>query len=414
MRDFAFEITDRSILLAQDGEILARAEDISLEESGLDSLQTDWAGLCQQYGIGSENPVSIAIPEFLLLKQVGFILDVSERLSLTISNFVDSSVASAAILRQIDNALFVELGRHQGSVTAVERVGNVVRRRAGRQLVRVGWQTLREAWLALASAAMVKRNRFDPLHHANTETQLIQQIDAALPVLEERDEILLKLEHQGEQFELALARDQLIVAVESSYQNIFKAIDELHVPHKPFAVVVNEKLAQLPGFIAACQKMGRCQLLSVASGFAAAALSLREELPRVTTRPARLLRRLPDSADIQSRLPVTSHANPQRSQSSTNPTHLLYQNRAYPLQPQVVVGRAPSPLATLTLPEGMAGISRRHCTIIRQADDRVSIIDHSRFGTYLNDEKIQALAQARSGDQLRIGDPGVTLTFIAA
>jgi hypothetical protein len=414
MRSFAFEITDRSIVLAQEGKILARAGDISLEESGLKFFQASWGGLCQQHGIGGENPVAVAIPEFLPLEQLSFILGASKKLPLRISNFVDSSVVSAAILRQTDNALFIELGRRQGSVTAVERAGNVIRRRAGRQLARVGWQTLRESWLALASAAMVKRNRFDPLHHVNTEAQLLQQIDAALPNLKEHGEVLLKLEHHGEQFELGLARDQFIAAVESSYQNIFNALDELQVPHKPLAVVVTDELAQSPGFIEACQKMGKWQLLSATSGFAAAALSLRGETLQVDSQSARLLRRLSDSPDIQSRLPVTAYADQRRLQSSTNPTHLLFENRAYPLQSRVIVGRASSPFVTLTLPEGLAGISRRHCTIIRQADDKVSIIDHSQFGTYLNDQKIQARAQACSGDQLRIGDPGVTLTFIAA
>src|SRR5437016_4549041 len=41
------------------------------------------------------------------------------------------------------------------------------------------------------------------------------------------------------------------------------------------------------------------------------------------------------------------------------------------------------------------------------------LLDHSRFGTFVNGERVAERARVRAGDQVRIGDPGVALTLIA-
>jgi pSer/pThr/pTyr-binding forkhead associated (FHA) protein len=68
-------------------------------------------------------------------------------------------------------------------------------------------------------------------------------------------------------------------------------------------------------------------------------------------------------------------------------------------------------LRPLPLPEGIAGLSKSHCTVVRR-DGQVVVEDHSTYGTYVNDERVAGRVALRVGDVLRLGAPGVTLDLI--
>jgi len=104
----------------------------------------------------------------------------------------------------------------------------------------------------------------------------------------------------------------------------------------------------------------------------------------------------------------------QRRVSGPAPSHVLWEGRAYPLQPDtLVVGREPTNNPRhITLPDGLAGVSRRHCTFVHDGEELV-LLDHSSFGTYVNGERVQERVRIYAGDRVRLGEPGIELTLIA-
>jgi pSer/pThr/pTyr-binding forkhead associated (FHA) protein len=66
----------------------------------------------------------------------------------------------------------------------------------------------------------------------------------------------------------------------------------------------------------------------------------------------------------------------------------------------------------IALPEGLAGVSRRHCTFVHDGDELV-LIDHSTFGTFVNGERVHERVRVHAGDRVRLGEPGVELALIA-
>ena len=58
------------------------------------------------------------------------------------------------------------------------------------------------------------------------------------------------------------------------------------------------------------------------------------------------------------------------------------------------------------------GVSRLHCTLER-VDGRTRVRDHSRYGTFVNGERVQGEAELGAGDRLRVGSPGVVFELVA-
>jgi len=97
----------------------------------------------------------------------------------------------------------------------------------------------------------------------------------------------------------------------------------------------------------------------------------------------------------------------------TQPTHLLYGAEALPIGPAgLAIGTAPPrDRPALPLPGTPAGVSRLHC-VVRRDEHGVVVEDLSRFGSFVNDERVDGRRVLAAGDQLRLGSPGVVLQLI--
>jgi hypothetical protein len=93
------------------------------------------------------------------------------------------------------------------------------------------------------------------------------------------------------------------------------------------------------------------------------------------------------------------------------PTHVLWNDAVLALSGAIEIGRMPAP-GGIRLEEGLAGVSRLHCSL-RASAQGVEVIDHSRHGTWLNGRRIVGRAALAAGDRLRLGDPGIELALIA-
>ena len=97
----------------------------------------------------------------------------------------------------------------------------------------------------------------------------------------------------------------------------------------------------------------------------------------------------------------------------TPATHFVYRGRAVAIDAEgIVLGREPGEGAVLQLPEGIAGLSRRHCTLRRTGTETV-LVDHSRYGTFVDGQRVNGRTLLAAGSLLRLGTPGVELPLIS-
>jgi FHA domain-containing protein len=342
-------------------------------------------------------------------------LAIARHLSLPVDGFIDAAVASVAALGLERSSIVLEIGMHDAAATYIDRDGTQVRRRRTAVTQRGGLITFYQGWLELVSTTMVKRTRFDPLHDAATEQNLFDSLATWARTAATTGAVSAVLSKGAERFEVALTCDQFAQAGQGSHREIVRLLHELRPAGAPITLVVPSMIDQLPGLADELEQFIDCELIGIPDGFAAVVTS-RLELPeRSSTDPVRLLRRLPVITAGQQVNVGEIKRNTLRSQNArtTAPSHLLFDGKVYALTVEpLVIGRSPAGPRTISLPDGLAGVSRRHCTLAAQGGE-VVLLDHSNFGTYVNGERVAERVRLLAGDRVRVGDPGVEFSLIA-
>ena len=413
-----------------------------------------------KYPPRSVEPVWVAVPVRADAEGLGSVLGISQGLGLTIDGFVDAAAVSVAALGLGRTALVLELGLHHAAVTAVDS-GAQARRRSVVASDLGGLVELYDAWLTFISTAMVKRTRFDPFTNADTEQQLFDALPALTRQAAEAGGTMAAVSNGDSRFEVSLSRDQFAEGAQPIYRELVRLLHSLRPAGAQVAIVLPEPVAVLPGFLEMLQQFVGCELIVVPEGFAAAATSLVDLPDAIAGESVRLLRRVPLHEQPSLTAQVKREVLGRSGSRVTAPTHVLFDGRAYALGASpLVVGRSPiaavpsaspaagasqaagaalsatggaagsvgggasstsatisqmpgaPPAAALTLPDGLAGVSRRHCTFVRDGEDLV-LVDHSHFGTVVNGERVSERVRIHAGDKVRLGEPGIELSLIS-
>lgn len=376
-------------------------------------------------GLAADVAACVAVPASLDAPALGRLLAVFRAAGVPVSAFVDAAALLAAGCGPAEGAAIVlELGLHHAGAARVDVTAHEARRRSFRLRTRDGLVALQESWLQLVSEAMVLKTRFDPLHDAATEQRLYDQLQAVAARAARDGSATVGLSiGAGEnpmRHEVVLSRDQFAARGESLYRDLAAMVHELRPAGVPVTLLAPARIGQLPGLreLLAAEFHG-CDLRLVPDGLAAgmaAALAARDGETGGAAQGAVPLRRgvprLDDPRWRDGATPAERLTRPGEGEASARPTHLLWSGRALALAGAAIeIGRAPA-AGGIALAEGLAGVSRLHCTV-RDEAGTIVLVDHSRHGSYVNGERVAGRARLRAGDRLRIGDPGVELSLIA-
>jgi hypothetical protein len=449
VKPLALELNDRAVSFARGGVVLSSAPSTVFDGSGAEPAGTNaWHALrrsptttstrhlsqvaTQDVSSGrsaalltaelsqhlAKNPAQagerawIAVPVRGDAQGLGNVLGIAQGLGLTVDGFADAAALTVASLKTSRNAIVLEVGLHHAAATSVESGGQARRRRA---VVsdHGGLIELYQSWLALMSTVMVKRTRFDPFTNAATEQQLFDALPALTRQAAESGSTTAAVSNGDAKFEVALSRDQFAEAAQPFYRELVRLLHSLRPAGAEVTLVVPDAVAAFPGFRELLEQFVGCELICVPEGFAAATLSLLELPAANADDPIRLLRRLPLREHPELTAQVTRQILGRESAGAGAPSHLLFEGRAFSLtSTALVVGRAPGIPQAITLPDGLAGVSRRHCTFVRDGDELV-LIDHSNYGTFVNGERVSERVRIHVGDRVRVGEPGVELSLIS-
>jgi hypothetical protein len=345
---------------------------------------------------------AFAVPGTLRPRQLGLLLGIARHAGIPVAGVVDAALAATADLEARATVLHLDVQRYQAVLTELAG-GAVLRRRRVEAAPRAGQKAMFSAWAQLVAEALVRRTRFDPLHQAATEQQLHQRLAGWLAGLAERESLDATIDTDGGSFSATVRREQFTLAAEAWYAQLSELVQGLHRLDEPATLALSARAALLP---ALAERLGSLPGIDVvelsdtaaAAGAAARAADLGPaEPPTLVTALARAY-------------PVAG--GERRRAVSVPATHVIQNGRAHAIAGEpIVVGAGGGEGRRIALAAGLAGISRRHCTLLSERG-RAIVRDHSRYGTFLNGERVQGEAELGAGDRLRIGTPGTVLELV--
>jgi hypothetical protein len=359
--------------------------------------------------------VRFVVPATLRPQQLALLMGIAREARVPVAGFVDTAVALSSTWPDSGRLLCIDVHLHGTVVTAVV-AGERVRRERTEVARSAGWLDFLDTWLRMIGREFVARTRFDPLHRANMEQQLFDSLPGWLQQLQSADAVEIEAPFEGEKHSVRLTREQFAAEANALYTELLMRVHRLRTPGHTTTIVLGDRAALLPGLTERFAEFNDCGVVCSAPGAAAiAAGALGESQEGEDT--VQLLCAVPRAdAAVAAALPWRSLQEARSAEVAAAPSHLLYRGQAIALgQEPLRIGLAPprDGGASLNVVGAAAGVSRLHCSVLRLPSGAV-VVDHSRYGTWLNDERVFGRATLRAGDRLRLGRPGVTLELITS
>ena len=327
-------------------------------------------------------------------------------------DFVDSAALTAAAVTERAHYVVLEAGWRSATAT---RVSGAAESAVEEAFVseRANLLDVYDLWLVAVAAAMVKNTRFDPLLSLEFEQRLFASLPqvAARAAVEGRAEAAL--EDGGSRFAVDVDVQMFADAAQSFYRELARLARSARIAGQSAGLVLPSESRRWPGFLARVLEQEQDGLVILPPGLAAVAASVQVADPAVAPRLRRRVARITDSAVAAGIEYVSSvTASPGRALPVT---HILYggDSMRFPESGLSIGTEEVSNTPPITLPRAAAGVSRRHCSLRREGEATV-LIDHSRFGTWINGARVRERATVRPGDRVRVGTPGVEFTLISA
>lgn len=373
------------------------------------------ATLAPALGDGHAAELLLAVPAGYSREQLGLLVGIANECGAVVRGLVDAGLAAVSTVPPSPCMLHLDLQLHQASATLVElaRADGLLRRSRYELLPGVGQQAFSQALASTIASTFVRDTRFDPLHQAATEQQLHDALPRWLRALDGNDEADAELEFAGTTHRIRLMRAEVTAAVEPLVAEMLRLVQLARPAGALLHLCFTPRIAAIPGLVARLSGLRDCVMVELADGAAATGALL---AANAVMRPAdaiALVHRLPLPTATATIVGAPAEAPPVEVPVDAVPTHVLFNGRAWPITAVPLtlgwsVGAVPR---ALTLPAGIAGVSRSHCTL-EQARGQAVVLDHSTYGTFVNDERVGGRVVLQAGDVLRLGAPGVSLQLI--
>jgi hypothetical protein len=327
-------------------------------------------------------------------------------------DFADAATLAAAAVGERPHYVVLDAGWKSATATRVSGGGECAFEESFAS-ERANLLDVYDVWLAAVAAAMVKNTRFDPLLTLETEQRLFAELPALAARAATEGKVEAALESGGGRFAVEIDAQLFADAAQPFYRELSRLARSARIAGQGAALVLPAESRRWPGFLARFLEE-QDGIVIAPAGLAAVAASL---LPVNAEVPGPRLRRHaarradhPLAGDIE--YVSSAAASPGRALPVT---HILFggDSMRFPDGGLLIGTEEISNTPHIALPRAAAGVSRRHCSLRREGD-RTVLVDHSRYGTWVNGARVKERATLRPGDRVRVGTPGVEFTLISA
>ncbi|MGH8246159.1 MAG: hypothetical protein ACREUU_06980 [Gammaproteobacteria bacterium] len=345
---------------------------------------------------GKPKEVIFAVPGDLTREQLALLLGIAQACGFTSAGLVDSAVAAAAATVGPGRYVHVDVQLHRVVITRLA-VGEMVARESIDTIDDAGVVPIHDASASLIADAFIEQCRFDPLHHAETEQALYDQLAQCLKTLSERPEVSLEIEFRGSRHLAKLKRIALLDVLAPRYAEIIRRLDTDR------SVLLSSRLAALPAF---AERVAGAHVLEANAVFSGCAVHL--NVIRSSGVDVSFITRLPAAphATVAAQPNDEARATDINTRAPERASHLLGGHRAYSLSGAPLYLSAAGRVARAR--EGATscsvGLNGRHAVIVPLSDITI----------YVNGDRLTGMRVLSPGDKISFAGSEAVFSLISA
>jgi hypothetical protein len=343
---------------------------------------------------GKPAQVVFAVPGSFGAQQLSLLLGISQSLPFRAAGLVDAAVAAAASGIGPGSWQHLDLQLHQAVLTRIDVHDNVERHSVD-VIEGAGILALHDAAAELVADMLIQQSRFDPMHGAETEQALYDEMPRCLAALQSRPEVLLEIVAGRTRQQARLTRDAMVGRLQREYSAILPRLEPRRM------VLLSDRAAALPGLAAACGGAPALPDDAVRRGCAAHMDRIRSEGPELN-----FVTRLPAAKQPAIRMPETEAPTVPRAARDMAPaSHVLHGHVAYPLSQRALYLSARGSISTTPQPTSA-------CTITGNgAETRITPL--SDLTIYVGGERISGPRQLSAGDKISFAGSDTVYSLIS-
>ncbi|MDM3870727.1 hypothetical protein QSV34_05110 [Porticoccus sp. W117] len=205
---------------------------------------------------GEPGQVILAVPGSFNREQLGLLLGLAKALPFEAVGLVDSALAAVSTQPPTGTALHLDIQQHQSLITRLDKRGELcsVDHEAVSNL---GLKQLLDHWAHQVADQFISQYRYDPLHTAEGEQQLYDQLPHWLASLQREPQVAVSLKSGKGNFEINLMREPLLASAEARLKQLQQAVEELWQNGE--TLYLSHRAAQIPGLR---RRLGEHQVLA--------------------------------------------------------------------------------------------------------------------------------------------------------
>ncbi len=357
----------------------------------------------------------IAIPGFYTREHLGFILGITQELGIPLKGFVPLAVAAVPERLPEGLLLHLDLHLHRFEVTRLERAGQLSQKDSI-SAEGNGLSKLYRGWVDAIAEEFVRSTRFDPLHQAATEQELYDRLPGVLTQLCRNPSVYFEMTGGSKVYHVTLTGDLFYKKGAPVFEEMRRLVSRFYDRYGKAGpgpvLMLTDRIARLPGMKDMLAEIENCNSIELEPGSGALGIlrSMRLMFEQQAGNSAPFLTSRPLPAES----PISHEELRQLPEVQKRPSHILYRNFAYPItEKPLIVGLegVPGKLG-IQIQGQIAGVSRKHCAVQLQGN-KVVLNDYSTYGTFVDENPVNAKMILWLGQTVRVGTPGEILKLIA-
>ena len=315
---------------------------------------------------GRPEEIIFTVPGSYSEEQLAMLLGFAGACPFNAVGLIDTAVAAAATVAAKGKYQHIDIHLHQAIITQLD---------LGTSISRTGVETIDETGLikiysllaGLVADLFIQQSRFDPLHHAETEQALYDQLPVCLNTLHHRKEVMFEIRYRSATHQAKLSRESLLQKLQPIYQKLAEHLS----PSIP--CLLSDRTAGLPGltdFLPEPCPIKPESVFEMCRKYEGYIRSTGPELRFITALPR------DETADPAEQAP------PAKQKDNAGPvTHVLFDDRAYPLGHNITYLSKQGIVSDLEPADVLCSVASQNGTVILSPGPDVQVLVNGRAAT---------------------------------